>query len=430
MRGALLLACIAACGGGTGVDIDIYAPDGVTLDKVELWVAYDDCHDCPNGVAWTENVRASGDIYLLRDEKVIAAKPYEGRWVIHLEAVDGNRDPIAIAVVGYQGAQAKAIEVMRYVHIPSSSVEIWKVFLRSADPATPEVSVAPGASASDYRAHIWPRRPTSALADRTGCLAYQKWNDYDATWETEYFVPESDPDCDGHTIECSDFWFDYKPIGQCISDTMEIAGTCSIGRSGCADGVSGDATCSQDPAQPFTCLPDAFCAKCAGELPADTCIENAINSAFVDNELPHYECSFDESSQGGSCSNLFIPLQLPHVNAVCATPSLHYIEKPFSEPQSSVSFGTGEEKVTFTLSPDMTTPCLYALKATGTSQVAFTQSEVTFLINVPYTNGTRAIYPVHIHSTHQTVICGMNPFAGICVPKGPSDDGVATCAAK
>ena len=40
--GALLLACVlAACGGGTGVDIDIIVPGDAKITRVELWVAYD-----------------------------------------------------------------------------------------------------------------------------------------------------------------------------------------------------------------------------------------------------------------------------------------------------------------------------------------------------------------------------------------------------
>lgn len=154
-RGALVLAGLAACGGGIGVDIEVYAPDHVTLDRVELWLAYDACSssDCPNGVAWSEPDRASGDIYFLRDERVVAAKQQDDRFVLHLEAVPGHQDPYWVGVVGYAGTEAKAVKVLRSVHIPTNSVEIWKVYLHAADPATTELSIAPSDSGQPYRAH-------------------------------------------------------------------------------------------------------------------------------------------------------------------------------------------------------------------------------------------------------------------------------------
>ncbi|HEY5944355.1 MAG TPA: hypothetical protein VIV40_02640, partial [Kofleriaceae bacterium] len=194
--GALFVACVAAaCGGGTGVDIDIFVPDGVKVDRVELWVAYDDCSDCPNGVAWTQTERTTGDIYFLRDEGLIKAEQKTDRWVLHLDVVPGNSDPPWIAVVGYEGGKATAVKVLRDVHIPVSKVVVWQVYLHAAEPATNDTTTPPPADGSrDYRAHVWARAPTPALAEPTGCLAYQKWNG--ATWNTEYFVPRSDPDCD------------------------------------------------------------------------------------------------------------------------------------------------------------------------------------------------------------------------------------------
>src|SRR5688500_3082970 len=283
-RGALAIACMAAgCSNGQGVDIEIYAPGDVDLDRVELWLAYEQCsaETCPNGVAWSEKERATGDIYYLRDEKVVAARELDDRWVLHLEAADRHQDPFWVGVVGLAGADVKAVKVLRSVHIPTNSVEIWKIYLHDAEPATTQLDVAPSDAGRPYRAHVWARRPTPEIAEPTGCLVYQKWDETHATWETEYFVPKSDPDCDGHTVECSEHWFDYKPLGRCVGDTgLQLADVCGIGSSPCADGVNSSRACGEDTTRTFTCLPDAFCEHCSELIPADTCIAKAVEAGI------------------------------------------------------------------------------------------------------------------------------------------------------
>src|SRR5688572_20795401 len=159
---------VAACG-GTGIDIEIFVPDGTNVDRVELWVAYEYCTDCPNGVAWTQTERATGDILFLRDEMLIKAEPIGEKWVLHLDADAADSEPHSIAVVGYEGTKVSAVRVLPDVYIPTSSVRIWRVYLAPAGLATTKVDLAP-VDGIDHRAHVWAREPTPELTQPTGCL--------------------------------------------------------------------------------------------------------------------------------------------------------------------------------------------------------------------------------------------------------------------
>lgn len=427
--GALLVVCAVAACGGSGVDVQIIAPDGMQLDRVELWVAYDPCYDCPNGIAWqSDGERASGDIYYLRDEALVTAAPQGDRWVLHLEAVAGNRDPGWIAVAGFHGDQVAAIEVLRDVHIPSTTVAIWQVYLHAAEPASTDVTTAPSDAARDHRALVWARPPTPALAEPTGCLAYQAWNG-DA-WDTEYFVPPSDPDCDGipPETECSEYWYQYKPLGRCVTDAgATLPGACVVGRSPCADGITSDRTCGEDPPALPTCLPDEVCSTCGDEVPADACVSDAIGAGIATDTLLHYHCYFDANGEGAPCPDQAALLQFPIANATCATPLLHYLDRPFTEPQSVLVFGTAPAQVKLSLTTDTSMPCHYALNWIAGTQDTFA-SGLTFLVEVPYTNGLRALYPVEILPSNQTITCTDPPAPHTCEPGGPTDDGLVRCA--
>lgn len=429
-RATLFVACVlAACNDGTGVDIEIAAPDGLAIDRVELWVTYDECYDssCPNGVAWTQSERADGYIRYLRDEAIVKAEPRGNRFVIHMEAADGFADPSSIAIVGYTADKATAVKVLHYVHIPINSVEIWQVQLHAVDPASTDVNTPPQSdSARDYRAHVWARRPTSALAEPTGCLVFQAWDDYKHTWKTEYFVPDSDPDCDGQDVECNDYWYNYKPVGRCVTE-LAIPGSpvCAIGVSTCADGVSSSTTCTNDPMLVFTCLPDDFCTHCAGEVPADSCIEGAVDKGMEAGTLPHFDCAFDATSDGLPCPDQRITLQLPMVQASCASPALHYLDKPFAPAPGSLVFGSGTDQVKINATSPNGTCALDIYWTAG--KLASYPDGLTFLLEVPYTNGKNAMYPVTVRPSNQTIDCPAAQI-GVCTFRGPANDRVAACA--
>lgn len=426
-RAGLLVAwMLAACNSGEGVDIEVTAPDGMTLDRVELWVTYDQCYDssCPNGVAWSQDARADGDIYFLRDEAVVKAEPRGERWVLHLQALRENADPSSIAIVGFSGDKATAIEVLHYVHIPINSVEIWRVQLHAADPATTDLDAGP-ANGSEHRAHVWARRPTSELAAPTGCLVVQAWDDYEHVWKTEYFVPDSDPDCDGQDIECNDYWHNYKPLGHCVTDAgSELAGACVIGASACADGVSDSQTCVADPARALTCLPDDVCTYCADEVPAESCLAYALEKGMEHGTLPHFECSFDAISEGTPCPDHHVKLQLPMTNATCATPSLHYVDKPFV-PASSLVFGAAPDHVELTATTPAVGCTIEIYWAAG--KLAQFPDGITFLLEVPYTNGKSVMYPVTVKPSNTTIQCAALAV-NACTFAGPANDHVGSCA--
>ncbi|HEX5057885.1 MAG TPA: hypothetical protein VFV99_00940 [Kofleriaceae bacterium] len=432
--GALLVAYVlAGCNSGTGVDIDIYAPDGVKVDRVELWIAYDQCGDCPNGVAWNDKERTSGGIYFLRDEALIRAEPRPDRFVIHLDAKPGFEDPAWITFVGYDGDKVTAIKALQpedNTFIPTSEVVIWKMDLHPADVAINDVDTPPPTD-HNWRGLVWNRAPTSALAEPTGCLVYQKWDG--AAWRTDYLVPKTDPDCDGipPEKECSDFWYQYKPNGSCVSSmTPMFDGTCVIGRSPCADGVTSDTTCGLDTARSPTCLPDAFCAYCDDTIPADTCIEHAVEQGYANAVLPHYDCGFDATPEGTPCLDQHATLQLPYVLSACGTIQMHTLDKPFTEPQSSLTFGVAPDAVTFMakLRTSTSEPCVVDVYWTGGITDTF-KDGITFLLEVPYDNGTRAMYPVNVQPTGNPISCPNQPLPLPCLVDGPTNDNVITCAA-
>jgi hypothetical protein len=429
MRTALSILLAAACG-GTGIDLDIYVPDGAKVDRVELWVAYEHCHDCPNGIAWTAGARASGDIFYLHDEKVVKAESQADRWVLHLDAEPEFSEPYSIAIVGYDGAQVSAVRVLRDVFIPTSTVAIWRTTLHPAAAATTDLDTAPVDPSLEHRAHVWARVPTADLADPTGCLVYQEWDG--STWGTEYFVPKSDPDCDGvpPELECSDFWFQYRPsVATCVSDRLQLESTCVLGRSSCADGVSNDASCYGDAQRVTTCLPDAYCERCGDELPADTCIAGATESAHSSGALAHYDCVYDVPSTGAPCPDQHVQLQLPYVSSFCGQVGMHYLASPFSDEKTELVFGSPGSQVKFkaALRGLTSEPCLVDIFWLGGTKDAF-KDGVTFLLSVPYDNGKRAYYPVWVAPMGSTVSCTAAPNPPVCMYKGPVDDGFANCA--
>jgi hypothetical protein len=425
--GALLI--LAACGGGTGVDIDIFVPGDTNIDRIELWVAYDRCYDCPNGVAWTQSERASGDINFLRDEKMIRAVEQGDRWVIHLDAESGYNDVPWIVIAGFTGTSVTAVKVLRNVRIPASTVVTWQVYLHPAEPATTDLVTPPADLTFDHRAHVWAREATPDLAEPTGCLAYQKWIPETSTWETEYFVPKSDPDCDGFPIdkECSEYWYQYKPVGSCVSHSFtRIPNACAIGLSPCADGVTSDKTCGTDPLRSFTCLPDAFCNYCGDQIPADTCIARAVSEGITSNALTRYECAFDAQSSGEPCLDEHASMQLPWVNAFCGAPTLHTVDAPFTNPQTTLAFGVAPNEVKLFAKQGAST-CMVDLYWTGGTIATFKEG-ITFLLEVPYDNATRAIYPITIKPSNQVVTCS-STVVNVCMPMGPTNDNVGLCAA-
>jgi hypothetical protein len=326
--------------------------------------------------------------------------------------------------------QVVAVKVLRNVRIPASTVVTWQVYLHPAHEATTDLATPPSDPGLDHRAHVWARQPTTALAEPSGCLAYQDWDG--TTWDTEYFVPKTDPDCDGFPVEkeCSEYWFQYKPLGRCVTHAQNVIPTaCVVGASPCADGVTSDKTCGPAQDRPITCLPDAFCNYCGDQIPADTCIAQAVEQGDAANALSHYHCNLDAQASGAPCADQHAAIQLPWVSALCGTPELHTLEKPFTEPQSSLTFGVAPNQVKFVPVVRPSAPCLVDLYWTGGTSEVF-KDGITFLLEVPYDNSTRAVYPITVSPSGTVATCSINPVVNICQPSGPTNDHVGLCAAR
>ena len=426
--GVVALLCIAACG-GSGVDLDIFVPDGVKVDRVEVWVGYGQCgtSDCPDGIAWTSSARTQGDIYFLEDERLIAAEQQGDRWVLHLDVAKGLADPTTITFVGFDGDKVSAVEQLNYPHVPVAHVEIWQIYLHPADIPTMQLTTAPADPTRDRRALVWVRQPTPDLAAPQSCLIYQNWDG--SRWDTDFVVPKSDPDCDGFAPdkECNDFWFQYKNSGGCVTDQL-LAGTCVLGTSTCEDGVSNDRTCSHEPSGITSCVPDVFCAKCGDQIPAEACAPAAARDAHVDNTLFHYDCAVDATTEGTNCLDQHVQVVLPSGGTrACSTVAVHYIDKPFSEPQTQLVYGTAPiVKVTPALNKTTGNPCVVDLYWFGNASVF--NSGLVFIVEVGYDNNTRAFYPIEMKRSSQPILC-TQVMLRECVQSGPANDGVSACAA-
>jgi hypothetical protein len=426
---ALWILLFAACS-GTGLDIEIFVPDGAKVDRVELWIAYEHCGDCPNGIAWTQTERASGDILFLRDERLVKAEPTADRWVLHLDADPDYSQPHSIAVIGYDGTKVSAVRVLRDVFIPTSSVQIWRVDLHPATAADTKLDVPPADPSIPHRAHVWAREPTPELPDPTGCLVYQKWTG--SMWNTEYFVPKSDPDCDGYAanLECSDFWYQYHPAAStCVTTELEPIGACTLGESLCSDGISSDTTCRVDTKRLTTCMPNAYCDECSGDVPADTCIEGATERAHNAGQLAHYDCQFGVQTTGMPCDGEFVELALPQSQAICTEIAMHTLAQPFSNPRTDVVFASSAAQAKFkaVLRPTAFA-CIVDIYWEGGHKDAIADGKL-FLLEVGYSNMTRTLYPIWVSPTGNLITnCSTVTQPVACMYKGPTDDVFSACA--
>lgn len=263
---ALALSCVAACG-GQGLDIEVHAD--APFDAVELYIAYDTCRDC-GGVAWPNATQSTDaeSVYLLKgDEKVVRTTDLVGdNAVIHLEAADGFEQTTAIAIVGYKAGEIMGIQVLYDKQIPRDDQEKWLVDLRGITRASTDVSTSPKPGEPAYRALAWPREQSPTLPDPTGyasCLAYQEWQGDSAGWKTQFFVPETDTDCDGTPPDCDPLWA-HRPLGtaKCVShpSAVGLTNACVVGTKTCIDETSAQA-CTPSTT-PLTCIPNNVCDLC------------------------------------------------------------------------------------------------------------------------------------------------------------------------
>lgn len=355
----LALACVAACGGGQGVDLEIRG-DSVALDSVELYIAYDKCHNDDDseceGVAWPQaQARVPGTVYVLKgDEKVVrTSELVDGAATIHLEASEGYEYTKAIAIIGYQGGRPVGVKLIHSAIIPLDDQEKWLVKLDEVGQATTDVMTPPAQGAPQRRVHTWLREKSPTLPDPTGyagCLAYQRWSG--SGWEVSYFVPSTDTDCDGVPPDCDPLWA-HRPLGsaKCVTkpSVAALANTCVLGIQACADETS-QQSCT--PATtPLICMPDVVCASCADSDSLLTCIKEEVATPSGSSAVPFMNCSFipnpDAVTPNGPCEQTQVGGERMtfSVPGVCSSTNpanlalLRPMFAPFSGGSSTITIG-------------------------------------------------------------------------------------------
>ena len=345
--GVVALVCVAACG-GQGVDLEVDAD--VAFDRVELFIAYDHCYEkngnpCEQGIGWPDQIaRPPGSVFVLRDDErlISTTKIVDGAAVLHLEASAGFEEPKAIAIAAYEGTRVVAATIVWDARIPIHSAERWKVHLQTTDVASTKTNVAPGAEAPNHRALAWPREVGPDLpdpSDYAGCFVFQEWTG--SEWDSKYFVPETDMDCDGAPPDCTPYWNHYNPMFARCAAKQAVSSFCVLGTPTCSGETPGT-MCA--PNMPMTCLPAQVCASCEGAPDLDGCVKNLLD-AGISSTLTGAKCRFqvDSNTQGpcttsmyGSTAQLDLPVPCPNAMAVLRDPSM-----PLSAGSSTITTPEG-----------------------------------------------------------------------------------------
>lgn len=324
MRWGAALSCVAfaACGGETGVAIEIHAPPGVVA--VELFVGEDHCRDelgndaCTRrGVAWEPNQpRLPGTTYTQvrevddgQEEARHTALPVGDHFELHLQATDGAEEPHVIAFVGFDRAgQTVAVALINPGRVPTSRGERWKVHLAPTDEARAISTGRPIEGVEQpWRTTVW-GRDGATRDDAARCVVVQQWLENERRWEATFIVPETDQDCDGETIECDEHYYHLNQNATgptvCVGElpNMTSDGPCVVGATSCADGISDVRDCTlpnpHDAAISSTCVPDAVCDQCGGPYGVDACFGTAALSSVSRIECKVYA---DQSNGGAAC---------------------------------------------------------------------------------------------------------------------------------
>jgi hypothetical protein len=327
MRWAALL-CLAACGGETGVAIEIRSEQ--PLASVEVFVGHeiicskiDGVEDCELGVAWLPNqLVPPGISYKTMREKAgvearVEAVSVGDHFEVHLQALSGYDDPRVIVIVGLD-AQGTPVAVARlyeyeHAHIPTHSSERWVVTLAPARLATQSFRDGPALGEPTWRAAVWGREGVDNPAGAARCAVVQEWHEGDHEWKGSFVVPESDPDCDGESIECDEYYFNVNqgvaPTAAiaCVGQSLDVLDSpCMVGATTCADGVSDSRVCT--PRRPGVCVPDAVCDACSDPFSLRACVANAVK---VRDDIAHSECAFhSDATTSAACSTFYQILTL------------------------------------------------------------------------------------------------------------------------
>jgi hypothetical protein len=328
MRWAALL-CLAACGGETGVAIEIRSER--PIDSVEVFIGHEqlckevegESKDCEFGVAWLPNqIVPPGITYNTRGkpgdiEPRVEAVKVGDHFEVHLQALSDFADPRVIAFVGFsQGEPVAVARLVEYEHarIPTNSSERWVVNLTPAMLAGPSYFDAPRVGEPPWRVAVWGRDNVSDPATAARCAVVQEWHEGDFEWKGTFIVPDSDHDCDGVEPECDAYYYhvnervDAANVSRCLARDEALTPTpCMLGSTTCRDDSSDDRTCSLSRAD-ITCVPDAFCDACTDPFSLIPC---AAYEMKTNDQIAHVECSLhSDPSTGDACEYFYSTIHL------------------------------------------------------------------------------------------------------------------------
>jgi hypothetical protein len=174
-------------------------------------------------------------------------------------------------------------------------------------------------------------------------------------------------------------------------------------------------------------VPDVICDKCIDQIPAESCAPSVTRDAHVANTLFHYDCPIDATSEGTNCQDQHVQVQLPYSGKACNALALHYLDKPFSEPQPSLMYGTAPTMVRLTAVFNVTTlPCVVDIYWFGNATLF--QGGLLFMLEIGYENGTRAFYPIEVSRSSQPILCTSVMLKYCVASGGDANDGVQACS--
>jgi hypothetical protein len=304
MRGSWLWVALAACAGcDDGIYIEVQAPPGMQLDRVELIVGDRACklgadgqREC-NGVqppGFTEHLGKIGDVYFRDDEtRDYTATVSGGSAFFQLQPGEGM---LQIVAIGTSNQTVTAAAVLIEIDLSKHPVRYVAPLLPAEDLTSPPSE--DGAAG----VQIW-RTPTDQIA----CVAV---DDHHTSRGPVFIVPESDPDCDGIALqpECDPLGhltpgFAPDPTeAQCVApfktDTVTGLTACMLGGPACSEQPASRSTCGTTN----YCVPSTVCSQCMASFD-QACATQALTAETT----PRVRCGFgveqDVNGDFVACAN-------------------------------------------------------------------------------------------------------------------------------
>jgi hypothetical protein len=298
MRGVVLACVLAACGGDTGLLLDIDA-NGVA--SVDVFVARAKTASRMGMPPANTTKPTLGDVYAVIEHTTVDVGT-DGRARILLQRGDLSDVP-ALLVIGYDANHAPIGDAV--ITDPSGSITLPVTkenrLVVELDPAMPMLlaNARTPAGNSTTRIARWSASSRGGDDSNGSCIAVLHDGDNQTVAGT-FFGPDGDTDCDNAQPECDDAWFlRTKDAGLCgttvsppLDDTMDA---CRIGdTAACKDGVANaNAACVAEV--PGRCMPSKVCEQCASDLDP-----NCVGQQLTDPNTPHISCTIAIRTETGA----------------------------------------------------------------------------------------------------------------------------------